>query len=122
MAIQVRTRGETILIRLKEVSPGVTGVAGAHYDTVSEFVDDNGAVVGGQQNPPVPVDLEQGLPALLGELTAGNLIQIEQLTQQVGALAQKNESLYEQLQTALAEIDRLTAPQAAETATEPEQA
>lgn len=83
MALSQKISPYEILIRLN-----ADGLAGAHYQTISEIYEDgNPNPVSASISPPIPLALaqEQGanLPDLLGEVSAGLLIQVETLTRQL---------------------------------------
>lgn len=81
-----------ILIRMSR-----TGIVGAQYQTLSEIVDDDGAVLSASEGPVTPLLLAPGdgldLPEVLGEATAVALIEnnllkldVQQLQAQVASL------------------------------------
>lgn len=81
MALEQRTRGEEILIRLT-----ADGIGGAHYQTITELLDD-GQIISARENPPVQLALagdgDDTLGKLLGETTSAALVQNEAYKRQL---------------------------------------
>jgi hypothetical protein len=81
MALEKLTRGEEILIRLT-----ASGIGGAHYQTITEYLED-GIVTSARQNPPVQLSLagdgDDTLSKLLGETTSAALVENEAYKRQL---------------------------------------
>lgn len=102
MALQERVRGEEILIRLSE-----SGVAGAHYQTITEILRD-GVVISASMNPPVPLNLTgegpEHLVTLLGETAATALTGLATANQTIAVLQSDLLAAYAEIEALKAQI------------------
>lgn len=107
MALEEITRGQEILIRLKNDATGANVIGGAQYQTITEILK-NGVVISAQMNDPIPLSLvgdgDSTLARLLGEVSANALVQNEALqaslanvnaiaAQQLASLTQAQEKI-----------------------------
>ena len=107
MALEEITRGQEILIRLKNDDTGANVIGGAQYQTITEILK-NGVVISAQMNDPIPLSLvgdgDNTLAGLLGEVSANALVQNEALqaslanvnaisAQQLSSLTQAHEQI-----------------------------
>lgn len=105
MAIEKRTRGEEILIRLNE-----QGIAGASYKTITEVVEDGtviSATEGGLIELAVVGDADGSLAKLLGEVTHTALVQVEQYRAETAAAEEKVAANVRLLEQAAVELHDL---------------
>ena len=112
MALEEITRGQEILIRLKNDDTGANVIGGAQYQTITEILK-NGVVISAQMNDPIPLSLvgdgDNTLAGLLGEVSANALMQNEALQ---ASLANVNAIAAQQLSSltqAQEQITQLTA-------------